>query len=109
MMFELVFDRFQTAPNSEVPGTSPSPRVRIFSPKYLGTYALLKDGFFGTFVFLIMFRDKNQVVAPPVTPKGRSGGRTQNLMIILKILRIRTLNSKINRRIRRITEELRIF
>jgi hypothetical protein len=35
----------------------------------------------------IMFQDENQIVAPPVMPKGRGGGRTQNLMIILKILR----------------------
>jgi hypothetical protein len=27
-------------------------------------------------------------MAPPVTPKGRGGGRIHNLMIILKILRI---------------------
>jgi hypothetical protein len=35
-------------------------------------------------------------VAPPVTPKGRGGSRTKNLMIILKILRICNINSKIN-------------
>jgi hypothetical protein len=34
------------------------------------------------------------VVAPPVMPKGRGGGRTQNLMILLKILRICNENSK---------------
>jgi hypothetical protein len=28
-----------------------------------------------------MFQDKNRVVAPPVTPKGRSGGQTRNLMM----------------------------
>jgi hypothetical protein len=53
-----------------------------------------------------MFQDKNQVVAPPVTPKGRGGGGTQNLMIILKILRICNLNSKNNLKI---TVELKMF
>jgi hypothetical protein len=43
-----------------------------------------------------MFLDKNRVVAPSVTPKGRGGGKTQNLMIILKILRICKVNLKIN-------------
>jgi hypothetical protein len=43
-----------------------------------------------------MFQDKNRVVAPPVTPKGRGGGGIQNLMIILKKFRIGNLNSKIN-------------
>jgi hypothetical protein len=46
-----------------------------------------------------MFQDKNRVVAPPVTPKGWGGGLTQNLMIILKILRICNVNSKINLKI----------
>jgi hypothetical protein len=46
-----------------------------------------------------MFQDKNWVVAPLVTPKGRGGGGIQNLMIILKILRICNLNSKINLKI----------
>jgi hypothetical protein len=53
-----------------------------------------------------MFQDKTRVVAPPVTPKGRGSGRTQNLMIILKILRIRNVNSKINLKI---TVELKMF
>jgi hypothetical protein len=53
-----------------------------------------------------MFQDKNWVVAPPVTPKGRGGGQTQNLMIILKILRICNVNSKINLKI---TVELKMF
>jgi hypothetical protein len=46
-----------------------------------------------------MFQDKNRVVAPPATPKGRGGGRTQNLMIILKIIWICNVNSKINLKI----------
>jgi hypothetical protein len=53
-----------------------------------------------------MLQDKNRVVAPPVTPKGRGGGRTQNLMIILKILEICNVNSKINLEI---TVELKMF
>jgi hypothetical protein len=53
-----------------------------------------------------MFQDKNQVVAPPVTPKGRGGGWSQNLMIILKILRTGNLNSKINFKT---TVELKLF
>jgi hypothetical protein len=53
-----------------------------------------------------MFQDKNRVVAPPVTPKGRGGGWTQNLMIILKILRICNVNSKINLKI---TVELKML
>jgi hypothetical protein len=53
-----------------------------------------------------MFQDKNRVVAPPVTPKGRGGGRTQNFMIVLKILRICNVNSKINLKI---TVELKMF
>jgi hypothetical protein len=32
-------DRFQPAPNSEVPGSRPNLRVQIFPPEYLGTYA----------------------------------------------------------------------
>jgi hypothetical protein len=43
-----------------------------------------------------MLQEKNRMVAPPVTPKKRGGGRTQNLMIILKILEICNVNSKIN-------------
>jgi hypothetical protein len=46
-----------------------------------------------------MFQDKTRVVTPPVTPEGRGGGPTQNLMIILKILRICNVNSKINLKI----------
>jgi hypothetical protein len=46
-----------------------------------------------------MFQDKNWVVAPPVTPKERGGGVTQNFIIILKILRKNNLNSKINLKI----------
>jgi hypothetical protein len=46
-----------------------------------------------------MLQDKNQVVAPPFTQKGRGGSQTQNLMIILKILRKSNLNSKINLKI----------
>jgi hypothetical protein len=53
-----------------------------------------------------MLQDKNRVVAPPVTPKGRGGGRTQNLMIILKILVICNVSSKINLEI---TVELKMF
>jgi hypothetical protein len=53
-----------------------------------------------------MFQDKNQVVAPSITPKVRGGGRTQNLRFILKILRISNLNSKMN--LKR-TVEFRIF
>jgi hypothetical protein len=53
-----------------------------------------------------MFHDKNRVVVPPVTPKGRGGGKTQNLMIILKILRICNVNSKINLKI---TVELKML
>jgi hypothetical protein len=53
-----------------------------------------------------MFQDKNRVVAPPVTPKGWSGGWTQNLMIILKILRICNVKSKINLKV---TVELKIL
>jgi hypothetical protein len=53
-----------------------------------------------------MLQDKNRVVAPPVTPKGRGGGQTQKLMIILKILRICNLNSKSNLKI---TVELKMF
>jgi hypothetical protein len=34
----LVSDRFQSAPNLEVPGNKPIPRVQIFPPEYLGTY-----------------------------------------------------------------------
>jgi hypothetical protein len=90
MVFALVSDRFQPTPNSEVAGSKPNPRVQIFPPEY---------GAFGIFVCLIMFQDKNWVVAPPVTPKGRGGDRTQNLMIILKILLICNLNLKINLKI----------
>jgi hypothetical protein len=79
-----------------VPGSRPNPMVQIFPPEYLGTYALYKDGVFGTFVCLIMYQYKNRVVAPPVMTNGRCGGGIQNLMIILKILRICNLNSKIN-------------
>jgi hypothetical protein len=79
-----------------VPGSRPNPRVQIFPPEYLGTYVLYKDSVFEVFVCLIIFQDKNRVVAPPVTPKGRGGDWTQNLMIILKILRICNVNSKIN-------------
>jgi hypothetical protein len=53
-----------------------------------------------------MFQDKNWVVAPLVTPKGQGGGRTQNLMIILKILRICNVKSKINLKI---TVELKML
>jgi hypothetical protein len=53
-----------------------------------------------------MFQDKNRVVAPPVTPRGQGGGKTQNLMIILKILRICNVNSKINLKI---TVELKML
>jgi hypothetical protein len=40
MVFLLVFDRFQPAPNSEVPGSRTNPRFKILPPEYLGTYAL---------------------------------------------------------------------
>jgi hypothetical protein len=40
MVFALVFDMFQPSPNSKVPGSRPNPRVQIFPPEYLGTYAL---------------------------------------------------------------------
>jgi hypothetical protein len=40
MVFALVSDRFQPAPNSEVRGSWPNHRVQIFPPDYLGTYAL---------------------------------------------------------------------
>jgi hypothetical protein len=53
-----------------------------------------------------MLHDKNRVVVPPVTPKGRGGGRNQNLMIILKILRKNNINSKINLKT---TVELKMF
>jgi hypothetical protein len=53
-----------------------------------------------------MLKDKNWVMAPPVTPKGQGGGRTKNLMNLLKILRICNVNSKINLKI---TVELKIF
>jgi hypothetical protein len=53
-----------------------------------------------------MFQDKNRVVAQPVTPKGRGGGWTQNLMVILKIFRICNVNSKINLKI---TAELKML
>jgi hypothetical protein len=106
MVFALVFNRFQPAPNSKVPGSGPNPRVQIFPPEYLGSYALYKVGVFGTFVCFIMFQDKNRVVAPPVTPKRRDGGQTQNLMFILKFIRIFNLNSKINLKI---TVELKMF
>jgi hypothetical protein len=89
-----------------VPGSRPNPRVKIFPPEYLGTYALQEDGVFGVFVCLIKLQDKNWVVAPPVTPKGRGGGWTQNLMIILKILRICNVNSKTNLKI---TVELKML
>jgi hypothetical protein len=88
-----------------VSGSRSNHRVQIIPPGYLGTYALLKDGVCGTLVCLIMFQDKNRVVASPVTPKGRGGGRTHNLMIILKILRKNNVNSKINLKI---TVELKI-
>jgi hypothetical protein len=106
MVFALVSNRFQLTPNQEVPGSRPNPRVQIFPPEYLGTYALQKYGVHGIFVCLIMFQDKNWVVTPPVTPKGWGGGRTQNLMIILKILRICNVNSKINLKT---TVELKMF
>jgi hypothetical protein len=53
-----------------------------------------------------MLQEINWVVVPLVTPKGRGGGRTQNLMIILKILRTCNLNSKINLKMR---VELKMF
>jgi hypothetical protein len=99
MVFALVSNRFQPAPNSEVPGSRPNPRVQIFLPEYLGNYALQKDGFFGVFVYLIMFQDKNRVVAPPVTPRGRGSGKTQNLMIILKIQSIQFNQSQNNNKV----------
>jgi RNase H-like domain found in reverse transcriptase len=73
---------------TQIQNRRPNPRVQIFQPEYLETYALQKDGVFGTFVCIIMLQDKNRVVVPPVKPKGRGGGRTQNLIIILKFLRI---------------------
>jgi hypothetical protein len=93
MVFALVSDRFQPAPNSDVTGSRPDPGVQVFPPEDLRTYALKKDCVFGTFVCLIMFQDKNRVVVPPATPRRQPN---QNLMIILKILRICNVNSKIN-------------
>jgi hypothetical protein len=87
-MFKLTY-------KSEVSGSRSNHRVQIFPPEYLGTYALLKDDAFGTFICLIMFQDKNRVVVPLVTPKGRGGGRTKNLMIKLKILQKSFLKSEI--------------
>jgi hypothetical protein len=92
-LFALVSGRFQPAPNYEVPGSRLNPRDKIFLSEYLGTYVLKKDGVHETFVCLIMFQDINRVVAPPVTLKGRGTGRTQNLMIILKILRKSNIKS----------------
>jgi hypothetical protein len=40
IVFALVSDRVQPALNSEVPGSSPIPRVQIFPPEYLGTNAI---------------------------------------------------------------------
>jgi hypothetical protein len=51
--------------------------VQIFPPEYLGTYALYKDGVFGTFVCLIMSQDKNLVVAPLVTTNGRAAAESK--------------------------------
>jgi hypothetical protein len=59
-------------------------------------YAFLKVVVQLIFVCLFMLQGKNRVVVPPVTPKGRSGYRTQNLMIILKIRRKSNLISKFN-------------
>jgi hypothetical protein len=60
MLFALVSDRFQPAPNSEVPESRLHLKVQIFPLEYLGNYALKKDDFFENFVCLIMFQDKNQ-------------------------------------------------
>jgi hypothetical protein len=81
ILVELVSDWFQPVPYSKVPESRPNPRVQIFPPEYLETNAFYKDGVFGTFVCLVMSQDKNRVVAPPVTQKGRGFDRPQNLMI----------------------------
>jgi hypothetical protein len=57
-----------------MPESRPNPRVQIFPSEYLGTYAIKKDDVFEFFVCLVMFQDKNWVMAPSVTPKGRGGG-----------------------------------
>jgi hypothetical protein len=72
IVFAILSDRFQPAPYSKVHGSRLNPRVQIFPPDYLGTYALYKDDVFGNFVCLIMFQDKNWVVAPPVIPQNNS-------------------------------------
>jgi hypothetical protein len=73
-VFALVSDRFQPALNSEVPGRRLNSRVQIFSPEYLGAHAFQKYGVLETFVCLIMFLHKKQVMVPPVTPE-RAGRR----------------------------------
>jgi hypothetical protein len=40
MVFALVSDRFHSASNLEVPRSRSNPRVQIFPPEYLGSYAL---------------------------------------------------------------------
>jgi hypothetical protein len=47
-----------------------------------------------------MIQDKNRVVAPPVTPKGRGGGFVPKFNDLLKILRFCNLNSKVNLKIK---------
>jgi hypothetical protein len=77
-------DRFQPSRKLDVPEVDPIPGIKY---SHLNISGPQKDGVFGTFVSLIMLQDKNRMVALPVTLKGRGGGWTQNLMIILKILR----------------------
>jgi hypothetical protein len=63
MVFELVF---QPEPNSEVPGSrsqgSNISHQNISRPLHYRKMVSLE-----IFVYLIMFQDRNQVVAPPVT------------------------------------------
>jgi hypothetical protein len=98
---------FQPALKQEVPESRSNPNVQIFPSENPRSYALQKDGVFGTVDCLIMPQDEYRVVAPSVTQIKQGGGRTQNLMITPKIIRKSHLNSKFNLKI--ITAELKIF
>jgi hypothetical protein len=72
MMFALVSNVFQPAPNSEVPVVDQIPGFKYSHLNISGPMV----GVFGTLeLYFIMLQDKNRLVAPPVTPKGRAAAR----------------------------------
>jgi hypothetical protein len=74
MAFVPVLERLRPASKSKVSGSRPNTRVQISNTQYLRTYAFEEGYLFGTFVCLVMFHDKNEVMVQPVTPKERGGG-----------------------------------